>query len=46
MEIKAQIQAIAQTKKGATEKSGLTPTVTEEDIANIVAVGQAYQLIN
>ncbi len=37
MEIKAQIQAIAQTKKGATEKSGLTPTVTEEDIANIVA---------
>merc|ERR1712060_886254 len=33
MEIKAQIQAIAQTKKGATEKSGLTPTVTEEDIA-------------
>merc|ERR1712113_656532 len=38
MEIKAQIQAIAQTKKGATEKSSSQiPTVTEEDIAHIVA---------
>jgi ATP-dependent Clp protease ATP-binding subunit ClpC len=37
MEIKAQINAIAQSKKGATEASNQTPTVTEEDIAQIVA---------
>ena len=37
MEIKAQIQAIAQSKKGASETTGTTPTVTEEDIAQIVA---------
>ena len=37
MEIKAQIQAIAQSKKGTAEKVGKTPTVTEEDIAQIVA---------
>jgi len=37
MEIKAQIQAIAQSKKGASESTGKTPTVTEEDIAQIVA---------
>jgi ATP-dependent Clp protease ATP-binding subunit ClpC len=37
MEIKAQIQAIAQSKKGASEKVNQTPTVTEEDIAQIVA---------
>ena len=37
MEIKAQINAIAQSKKGATETSNQTPTVTEEDIAQIVA---------
>ena len=37
MEIKAQINAIAQSKKGAVEASSQTPTVTEEDIAGIVA---------
>jgi ATP-dependent Clp protease ATP-binding subunit ClpC len=37
MEIKAQIQAIAQSKKGASENTNTTPTVTEEDIAQIVA---------
>ena len=37
MEVKTQIQAIAQSKKGASESSELTPTVTEEDIAQIVA---------
>jgi len=37
MEIKAQIQAIAQSKKGASESTAKTPTVTEEDIAQIVA---------
>jgi ATP-dependent Clp protease ATP-binding subunit ClpC len=37
MEIKAQIQAIAQSKKGASEATNKTPTVTEEDIAQIVA---------
>jgi ATP-dependent Clp protease ATP-binding subunit ClpC len=37
MEVKTQIQAIAQSKKGASESSDLTPTVTEEDIAQIVA---------
>ena len=37
MEVKAQIQAIAQSKKGASETTGKTPTVTEEDIAQIVA---------
>jgi len=33
MEIKAQIQAIAQSKKGSEESTNKTPTVTEEDIA-------------
>ena len=37
IEIKAQIQAIAQSKKGASEDTNKTPTVTEEDIAQIVA---------
>ena len=37
MEIKAQINAIALSKKGATEEVNKTPTVTEEDIAQIVA---------
>jgi|TARA_B110000444_G_scaffold116092_1_gene109349 ATP-dependent Clp protease ATP-binding subunit ClpC len=37
MEIKAQINAMAQSKKSAQESSGKTPTVTEEDIAQIVA---------
>ncbi len=37
MEIKAQITAISQSKKGASETSTITPTVTEEDIAQIVA---------
>jgi ATP-dependent Clp protease ATP-binding subunit ClpC len=37
MEIKSQINAIAQSKKGAVEASSQTPTVTEEDIAQIVA---------
>jgi ATP-dependent Clp protease ATP-binding subunit ClpC len=37
MEIKAQINAIAQSKKGAAEASNQTPIVTEEDIAQIVA---------
>ena len=37
MEIKAQINAIAQSKKGAAEETNQTPTVTEEDIAQIVA---------
>ena len=37
MEIKAQINAIAQSKKGASEETNTTPTVTEEDIAQIVA---------
>jgi ATP-dependent Clp protease ATP-binding subunit ClpC len=37
MEIKAQINAIAQSKKGASEEVNKTPQVTEEDIAEIVA---------
>jgi len=37
MEIKAQINAIAQSKKGAAEASNQSPIVTEEDIAQIVA---------
>ena len=38
MEIKAQINAIAQSKKGDEKgNAGQTPTVTEEDIAQIVA---------
>ena len=37
MEIKAQINAIAMSKEGATEEVNKTPTVTEEDIAQIVA---------
>jgi ATP-dependent Clp protease ATP-binding subunit ClpC len=37
MEIKAQINAIALSKKGASEEVNQTPTVTEEDIAQIVA---------
>jgi len=37
MEIKAQINAIALSKKGASEDVNKTPTVTEEDIAQIVA---------
>ena len=37
MEIKAQINAIALSKKGASEEVNKTPTVTEEDIAQIVA---------
>jgi len=37
MEIKAQINAIALSKKGASEDANKTPTVTEEDIAQIVA---------
>ena len=37
MEIKAQINAIALNKKGADKDVGKTPTVTEEDIAQIVA---------
>jgi len=37
MEIKAQINAIAQSKKGANEASNQTPIVSEEDIAQIVA---------
>jgi len=37
MEIKAQINAIAQSKKGSSEETSTTPTVTEEDIAQIVA---------
>ena len=37
MEIKAQINAIALSKKGASEEANKTPTVTEEDIAQIVA---------
>jgi ATP-dependent Clp protease ATP-binding subunit ClpC len=37
MEVKAQINAIAQSKKGTTENATKTPTVTEEDIAEIVA---------
>ena len=37
MEIKAQINAIAQSKKGASEASNQTPIVSEEDIAQIVA---------
>ena len=37
MEIKAQINAIALSKKGASEDVNNTPTVTEEDIAQIVA---------
>jgi ATP-dependent Clp protease ATP-binding subunit ClpC len=37
MEIKAQINAIALSKKGVTEDANTTPTVTEEDIAQIVA---------
>ena len=37
MEVKAQINAIAQSKKGAAEDVNKTPQVTEEDIAEIVA---------
>ena len=37
MEIKAQINAIAQSKKGASEVSNQTPIVSEEDIAQVVA---------
>jgi ATP-dependent Clp protease ATP-binding subunit ClpC len=37
MEIKAQINAIGQSKKGASDASTATPIVTEEDIALIVA---------
>ena len=37
MEIKAQINAIAMSNEGATEEVNKTPTVTEEDIAQIVA---------
>ena len=37
MEIKAQINAIALSKKGASEDANTTPVVTEEDIAQIVA---------
>jgi ATP-dependent Clp protease ATP-binding subunit ClpC len=37
MEVKAQINAIAQSKKGASEEVNKTPEVTEEDIAEIVA---------
>jgi len=37
MEIKAQINAIAISKKGTPEEVNKTPTVTEEDIAQIVA---------
>lgn len=37
MEIKAQINAIAQSKKGANENITQSPVVTEEDIAQIVA---------
>ena len=37
MEIKAQINSIALSKKGASEDVNKTPTVTEEDIAQIVA---------
>jgi ATP-dependent Clp protease ATP-binding subunit ClpC len=37
MEIKAQINAIALSKKGASEDVNKTPVVTEEDIAQIVA---------
>ena len=37
MEIKAQINAIALSKTGKTEDVNKTPTVTEEDIAQIVA---------
>jgi ATP-dependent Clp protease ATP-binding subunit ClpC len=37
MEIKAQINAIAQSKKGTSEEVNKTPQVTEEDIAEIVA---------
>jgi len=37
MEVKAQINAIAQSKKGASEDVNKMPQVTEEDIAEIVA---------
>ena len=37
MEVKAQINAIAQSKKGSAESTTKMPTVTEEDIAEIVA---------
>ena len=37
MEIKAQINAVAQSKKQAAESGGKLPSVTEEDIAQIVA---------
>ena len=37
MEIKAQINAVAQSKKGDGTDAGKTPIVTEEDIAQIVA---------
>ncbi len=37
MEVKVQINAIAQSKKGSESYQNKTPTVTEEDIAEIVA---------
>jgi ATP-dependent Clp protease ATP-binding subunit ClpC len=37
MEIKAQINAIAKSKKGSDDSVSTTPVVTEEDIAQIVA---------
>jgi ATP-dependent Clp protease ATP-binding subunit ClpC len=37
MEVKVQINAIAQSKKGSSSYQNKTPTVTEEDIAEIVA---------
>merc|ERR1711965_599255 len=37
MEIKAQINAVAQSKKADVESNTQTPVVTEEDIAQIVA---------
>jgi len=37
MEVKVQINAIAQSKTGSTSYQNKTPTVTEEDIAEIVA---------
>jgi ATP-dependent Clp protease ATP-binding subunit ClpC len=37
MEVKAQINAIAQSKAGAVQSSNAPPQVTEEDIASIVA---------
>jgi ATP-dependent Clp protease ATP-binding subunit ClpC len=37
MEVKVQINAIAQSKKGTSDYTSKAPTVTEEDIAEIVA---------